>query len=104
GRPIINRLLDAGAAHRTIAHRGTGIVDAVADDRPAVIGALFDDVQFVAAARPMFGLPQPALRIEGEAFLAAPANGPDLGQGTGFADERIAGRGLAVAGDAHDLA
>src|SRR5258708_30153922 len=85
-------------------NRRAGIVDAVTCDGPAVIAALLDQVEFVAAARTVFGLPQIAVIVEGEPFLAALADGPDLRQAAVRAGEGIAGRGSAVLGDAEDLA
>ena len=76
----------------------------MADDGPAVIGALLDQIEFVAAARAVLGLPDLAVIVEGQAFLAATADGPDLGTGAVLADEGIARRRLAVGGDAQDLA
>ena len=45
------------------------------DKGPAVIAALLDQVQFIAAARTVLGLPQLAIIVEGKAFLAALADG-----------------------------
>ena len=67
------------------------------DDGPAIVGALLDQVEFVAAARAMFDFPKLAGCVEGKPFLAATAGGPDFGQGAFLAGEWIARRGLAVA-------
>ena len=75
------------------------------DDRPAVILALFDDVEFVAAARAMFVFPQAAgCGIKGQALFAAVTDGPDFRQRAGRTEEWIAGRGLALRRNVDDLA
>src|SRR5206468_12280018 len=76
----------------------------VPDDGPAVIAALLDQVQLIAAAWAVLVFPKIAVIVEGEPFLAALADGPDLGQGTVLAGKGIAGRRFAVPGDAEDLA
>ena len=88
-----------------LADRRAWIVDAVHDHRPAVILAFLDDVQLVAAARSVIVLPQATgSRIERQAFRAAHAVGPDLGQHARLTDERIVGRRRAIRRDVNDLA
>ena len=103
--PVIDRLLHALLVGDAFADRRARIVDAVHDHRPAVVLALLDDVELVAAARTVLGFPQAAgPRIERQAFLAADAIGPDLGQDARLAEERIVGRRRAVGRDVNDLA
>src|SRR5580692_7809224 len=74
------------------------------DEGPAVIGALFDQVEFVAAARAVLNLIEIAIGRESQALGTADAIGPDLRQRPGLSGERIAGRRRAVLGDADHLA
>src|SRR5437868_14755587 len=84
---------------------GAGIIYAVADHRPAVVLALADDVDFIAAARAVLGLPQVAGRgIDGEALLIAMTVAPDLRLRAGAADEGIVLRHRAVRRNADQLA
>src|SRR6185436_3379731 len=57
GHPIADRLLHAVLA-RAVVDLGAAVIDAEADDRPAVVLALVDDVDLIAAARPVLVLPQ----------------------------------------------
>src|SRR5260221_4465951 len=86
-----------------VADGGAWIVDAMRNHRPSVILAFLDDVQLVAAARAMLGFPQAPSRIEGQAFLAAQAIGPDFRKNTRLPQKRIVGRGRAVGRDVNDL-
>ena len=52
----------------------------------------------------MFVGPDPALGVQGQTLDIAVAQGPDLGPGTGLANEGIAGVGGAVVPQAQDLA
>src|SRR5437016_1575732 len=54
--PILQRLLHAGLV-RALVNLGAAVVDAVADHRPAVILALLDNVDLIAAARSVLVLP-----------------------------------------------
>src|SRR5262245_23803816 len=56
GHPVLERLLHALLV-RALVDPGATVVDAVADHRPAVILAPLDEVDLVAAARPMLVLP-----------------------------------------------
>ena len=58
--------------------RAAVIVIAVGHDRPAIVLPRLDEVQFVAAGRAVFEIPQPALRIELQAQHVAVAIRPDL--------------------------
>src|SRR5262245_21040137 len=61
--PEDDRLLEAGSGRRKAR---TVVVAAVADDRPAVVAARLQHVQFVAAVWPVFQLPDlVGERIEG---------------------------------------
>src|SRR5690606_571550 len=57
------------------------VVDAVAVDRPAVVGALLDQVELVAALRAVLTLPDVAVGIDREALRAAVPVAPDLRPG-----------------------
>src|SRR5262244_406684 len=104
GHPVLERLLHALLV-RALVDFGAVVVDAVADHRPAVILALLDDVDLVAAARPMLVLPQlPGHGVEREALGIAVAVAPDLRLGGRPADERIVRRDRAIGPDADDLA
>ena len=104
GHPVFHRLLHAGLVRALVDFRAV-VIDAVADHRPAVVLALLDDVDLVAALRAVLFLPQLAVgRIDGEAFGVAVAVAPDFRPRAGFADERIVGRHRTVGSYAHDLA
>src|SRR5262245_7380757 len=102
--PVPDRLLHA-ALLRALVDLGAAVVDAVADHRPAVILALLDKVDLVAAARPMLVLPQ----LSGDGVERKPlgisvAVAPDLWLGRRLADEGIVRRNRAIGPDANDLA
>src|SRR5688572_28762097 len=81
------------------------VVDAIADDRPAVVLALLDAIQLVAALRPMLVRPQVAgLRVDDEALRVAMAVAPDLRARALATDERVVRRHAAVVVEAQDLA
>src|SRR5262249_59617436 len=83
---------------------GAVVVDAVADPWPAVILALLDEVDLVAAARPVLVLPQlPGHGVEREPLGIAVAVAPDLGHGGRLADEGIVRRSRAIGPGANDL-
>jgi len=93
-----------GAGGR-VADLSARILDAIADRRPAVVAAGERAVQLVAAARAVLVGPQLArIRVERRALYVAVPVGPDLRQRAGTIHERIVGRHLAVALDAHHLA
>src|SRR6185312_11639233 len=112
--PVIDRLLHpvlggvAIADPNAVVADGVGrsrIFDAVADHRPAVIGAFFYDVDLVSTFRTDVGIPQLAcLRVEGETFRTAKAISPDFGPRTRGMEEGIVGRRRAVGRDVNDLA
>src|SRR4029450_13115862 len=84
---------------------GAAVVDAIADHRPAVVLALLDQVDLVAAARPMLVLPDlAARRMASEALGVAMAVAPDFRLRALPADERVVRRAGAVGPDADDLA
>src|SRR6185436_10245795 len=90
-----------GRSHADLRAR---IVDAVRDDRPAVVLPGLRLVELVAAARPVLHRPQPTLRVEGGRLDVAMAVRPDLGPRACAPDERIVFRNRAVRIDPHDLA
>ena len=105
-RPHVVRLLHAGR-RRTLrsGHRTTAVVDAVRDDRPAVVETGLRDVQFITAHGPVLGRPQLARhRMQGRTLHVAVAVRPDFAARTRPGHERIVRRHLAVGVDAHDLA
>src|SRR5262245_15498091 len=104
GHPVFERLLHALLV-RALVDPGAAVVDAVADHWPAVILALLDEVDLVAAARPMLVLPQLSGHgVEREALGIAVAVAPDLRLGGRPADEGIVRRNRAIGPDANDLA
>src|SRR5258708_39515779 len=85
--------------------RRSVVVDAVTHARPAVVAALFDDVDFVAAHGAVLLLPQFSISgIEGKAFCVAEAVGPDFRQRALLAEKGIVGRRCAFGWEAHGLA
>ena len=86
-------------------HRRAVVVHAVAGRRPAVVLALLDHVQLVAAARAVLARPQRAgRRIDVEALRVAVAVAPDRLHGARRVHERVVLRRRAVVVDAMDLA
>src|SRR3954469_13849667 len=82
-----------------------GVIDAEADHRPAVVLALGDDIDLVAAARAVLDFPELAGDgMDREALFVAMAITPDLGPGSVAADERIVRRCSAIRRDADQLA
>src|SRR5262249_10383851 len=81
------------------------VVRAVTDDGPAVVLALLDEVDLVAALRAVLGLPERARGGgERETLRIAVAPAPDLGQRALPSAERIGLRNRAVVVQPHDLA
>src|SRR5262244_578405 len=104
GHPVLERLLHALLV-RALVDPGAVVVDAVADHWPAVVLAFLDDVDLVAAARPVLVLPRLAGGgMEREPLCIAVAVAPDLRLGAGAADEGIVRRRRAVGADADELA
>ena len=94
------RLGDGGRRHRRAV-----VVHAVGGHRPAVVLALLDHVQLVAAARAVLARPQRAgRRIDVEALRVAVAVAPDRLHRAGRVHERVVLRRRAVVVDAVDLA
>src|SRR5207253_6415434 len=86
--PVIHRLFQAFLVREALTNWGARVVDAVRDDRPAVILTLLNNVELVAAARAVLGFPQiPGSWIERQPFLTARARGTDLRQPARFAQE-----------------
>src|SRR5690606_13022892 len=93
------------APGQALADRAAAVLDAVGDDRPAVVAPGAHDVQLVAAAGAVLHGPQLARsRVQGRALDVAVAQRPDLGPRARLADEGIVRRDRAVGVDAHDLA
>src|SRR5262249_32212283 len=102
GHPVLERLLHALLV-RALVDFGAAVVDAVADHGPAVILALLDQVDLVAAPRPMLVLPQLSGHgVEREPLGIAVAVAPDLRLGGRLADEGIVRRNRAIGPDAND--
>src|SRR6185437_785236 len=59
--------------------RNAVVVVPVGNQRPAIVLAGLDEVQFIAAARTVFNLPEPSIRRERQAIRSADAAGPRLG-------------------------
>src|SRR5580700_3219353 len=88
-RPIDHRLLEPRAL-RIRRNIGAGIVHTVSDQRPAIVPARDDDVEFIAAARTMLCLVKPpALFIEDQALLVAMAPGIDFRAHGCLSDEGV---------------
>src|SRR5580698_2623292 len=88
-RPINHRLLEPRAL-RIRRNIRPGIVHAISDDRPAVVPACHDDVQFIAAARTMLCFIKPsALYIEEQALRVAMTPGIDFRTDGALSDEWI---------------
>ena len=84
-RPVLDRLLHAGL-RRALVDLRAAVVDAVADHRPAVVLALLDDVDLVAAARAVLVRPQLAgRRMQRRALHIAVAVAPDFRLGVACA-------------------
>src|SRR6267154_2342370 len=102
-RPIDQRLLEPRAL-RIRRNIGTGIVHAISDDRPTIVPARHDDVQFIAAARTMLCFVQPpTLYIEDQALLVAMAPSVDFRTDGSLSDEWIILRHAAVSVQADNL-
>src|SRR5690606_39962292 len=78
GVPVVDRLLVARALGLRRLDRPARVLLAVRDERPAVILAGLDQVQLVAAARPVLDGPEPALQVERHRLEVAMAERPDL--------------------------
>src|SRR5690606_28860097 len=82
-----------------------GVLDPVGDRRPAVIQALPDDVDLVAAARAVLHFPQLArVRMQRRRLHVAMADRPDLRSRAFLSDERVVLRDAPVRIDPGDLA
>src|SRR5204863_7664429 len=82
-----------------------GIVDAETDHRPAVIPALADDIDLVAAARTVLDFPKLAVcRVDRKSLFVAMTIAPDFRLGAVAADEGIVGRRRTIGRDADHLA
>jgi hypothetical protein len=102
--PVEDRLLHA-RRRPAPADLRAGIVDAIADHRPAIVAAREHPVDLIPAARAVLGRPKvPGLRVERGSLHVAMTVGPDLGLGPRLVPEGIVGRHAAIGVDAHHLA
>ena len=83
----------------------TVVVAPEADLRPSVVASRQDDVQLVAAIRPVFGRPERAADgMNRQPELVAMAHRVDLGPVSRFASKWISRRRLALVRETHDFA
>ena len=95
-----DRLLHPRRGSPIVVERPAGVIVAVADLGEAVVLALVDDVDLVAASRPVLAEPERArARMDGDALIVAKAKREDLGTRAGAADERIVVRDRPVGVD-----
>src|SRR5690349_19904744 len=87
-----------------VRHVATVLITAVRGAWPAVIAAVMDEVDLVAALRPHLHLPQPPARIDGESQQVAVAQRPDLRRDADPTCEWIVGGQRAVVVQPDDLA
>src|SRR5690606_1089622 len=100
--PVVHGLLHPLAVRGDV-DRVAAVVDPVADDGPAVVAAGPDEVELVAAARPLLVLPELAgFRMDGEALRVAVAVAPDLGQRALAVHERVVRGDAAILVQADD--
>ena len=94
-----------GGLHSFVCGPGDTRLEAVRDHGPAVVVAGLQDIQLVAAHRPVLGLPEEAAHgIDREALGIAMAVGPDRRHGAGASHERVVGRHASVVVDTVHLA
>ena len=102
--PVDDRRFEAFLRKRRRLPRSR-VAAAEAHDRPAVVGARLQDVDFVAAVRSHFVLPHLAgRRMHGEAERVAVAERVDLRLVSGASDERVVRRHGAIVIEAQHLA
>src|SRR3546814_8464090 len=77
---------------------------AIGDDRRAVILALFDQVELVAALGTHFMFPEATLAVEGDAERVAVTQAPDLRRDRALVVKGVVARHAACVGEAYDLA
>src|SRR3546814_12915487 len=77
---------------------------AIGDDRIAVILALFDQVELVAALGTHFMFPEATLAVEGDAERVAVTQAPDLRRDRALVVKGVVARHAACVGEAYDLA
>ena len=103
-QPQNQRLLDTFAERRRRNPRAV-VVAAEAELRPAVVAPGQQQIDLVAAVRAVLGVQHGAGRgVHREAELVTMAVREDLGPRAGLADERVAGRRLAVVAQPQDFA
>src|SRR5688572_11405521 len=103
--PVVDRLLHAGL-HLFVAGDASALIfDTVGDRRPAVVPALFRDVQFVAPIGAVLDFPQlTSGRVQRRRLDVAVTERPDLGSHALLADERVVLGDRAVGIQPDDLA
>ena len=104
---------DRRPLHDGIFHSGGGclvadgcpaVVDAVRHSRPTVVGAFTDEIEFVPAARSVFGRPESSVcRIVNQALRVARSQGPNGGHGSRRVDKGIVGRDSSIIANAVDF-
>lgn len=103
--PVIDRLLHSFLCCDAFANGVARVVDAVDDQGPAIVFAVFLDVDLVAVARAMLDCPELASGgIDRGALYVAVALAPDFGLRVSLADEGVTVGGRAIGLQLHDLA
>src|SRR5690606_7430527 len=99
--PHVNRVGHALLAGALADGCARAVLHAVRDHRPAVVGARLDDVQFVAALRPVLDLPDdPGAWVASHALRVAVAEGEKLRPGAVAVDKGVVVGHAAVAPEA----
>src|SRR5438309_9346915 len=95
--PVVERLRHARLVRTLADLRAAAVIDAVGDDRPAVIDAGTDHVHLVAALRPVLVRPEHSrLRMQRRALHVAVPEVEFLGLPSRLADERVVLRDAAI--------
>ena len=83
-------------------NRQQGIVDAMGCQRPTVVLAALDDIDFVAATGPVFMFPDRAAPgVQGQPLRVTLPVGPDFRTHAGLTDKRVVVRHAPIRVDAH---
>src|SRR6266436_2563901 len=95
--PEPKRLLHSFLRGDALADRASGILPAVRDHRPAVVGAATNDIELVPAERTVFVLPQlSGFGMHNQSLRVAMSIAPNFGSRVLRSDEGIVGRNRAV--------